>query len=163
MAAHENLSTGQFPEFQRKNNLIYRAVTLHDPEITEKIHSGDISAQELLKNMGSSTGVGMHWTGRSRHSLYSDRMHNAVNDTPATVVLVAHHNDQMTNNTWSGEYAGQGHTLGEYHPTVPTEVVMHSMIVDTGDPTKPMRWDSDPHWRHLPGAAGLKVETFPRK
>lgn len=160
MAAHENINKGQFPESTYRKNLIFRAVTLNEPEITERIHSGNITAQEVLKHLGSDTGVGMHWTAGSPHSLYSSRMHNATDETPATVVMVAHHNDQMTDNTWRGQYKGQGDTLGEYHPTLPTQVIMHSMMVDTGDPTKPMQWDSAPHWRHLPGSAGLKVETY---
>ena len=160
MPAHEYVNKGQFPESTYRDNLLFRAVTLNEPEITERIHSGNITAQEVLKHLGSDTGVGMHWTGTSPHSLYSSRMHGATSHAPATVVMVAHHNDQMTDNTWSGQYEGQGATLGEYHPTLPTQVTMHSMMVDTGDPTKPMQWDSDPHWRHLPGSAGLRVETF---
>lgn len=162
MPAHENLSE-QFLYSKTRKNLLYRAVTLKDPEITERIHSGSITAPEVLKHLGSDKGVGMHWTGGSMHDLYSSRMHNATDDTSATVVMVVHHNDQMTDNTWLGQFKGQGTNLDEYHPTVPTQAIMHSMHVDTGDPTKPMRWDSDPHWRHLPGSAGLKVETFPTK
>ncbi len=160
MPAREYVNKGQFPESKYRNKLLYRAVTLHDPEITERLHAGTISAPEVLKHLGSSTGVGMHWAGGGPDMLYSSRMHGAVNDTPATVVMTIHHNDQMTDNTWRGEFKGQGATLGEYHPTVPTQAIMHSMAVDTGDPTKPMRWDSDPHWRPLPGSAGLKIETF---
>ena len=160
MAAHENLSQ-QFLESKTRKNLLYRAVTIHEPEITERLHSGSITAPEVLKHLNSDTGVGMHWSGGYPDELYSSRMHNATDDTSATVVMVVHHNAQMTDNTWRGEFKGQGNVLGEYHPTLATQAIMHSMDVDTGDPTKPMQWDSEPHWRHLPGSAGLKIETFP--
>ena len=156
------LNPDQFALFTKgRPNLMFRAITLHDPEITEKIHSNSMSAPELLERIGSDKGVGWHWSSQGPEALHMSRMHHAINETPATVVLVAHHNDQMTDNTWRGQYKGQGTSLGEYHPTLPTQAIMHSIAVDTGDPTKPMKWDSDPHWRHLPGSAGLKIETFP--
>ncbi len=160
MPAHENLSQ-QFLESKIRKNLLFRAVTIENPEITEKLHSGSITAPEVLEYLGSDKGVGMHWSGGQPDQFYSSRMHNASTESPATVVMVVHHNDQMTDNTWGGNLKGQGNYFGEYHPTRPTQAIMHSMHVDTGDPTKPMKWDSDPHWRHLPGSAGLKIETFP--
>lgn len=163
MPAHEYVNKGQFPTSKYRSNLLYRAVTLHDPEITERLHAGTISAPEVLKHLGSSTGVGNHWSGGGPDMYHMSREHHAVNDTPATVVMTVHHNEQMTDNSWNGQYEGKGDTLGEYHPTVPTQAVMHSMAVDTGDPSKPMNWGSDPHWRPLPGSAGLTIETYPKR